>query len=307
MNNTNKRTVALTLGIISFIIFGLSFMFIKSTLSYMEPFVMLSLRFVIAFIILNILILLKICKLDLKGKNIRGLLLLGLFQPILYFTFETFGLNLLSTSLTGTIVAIIPVMSTVLSIFFLKEKVSALAIAFAFITVFGVYLTTINTNSGQNSTIGLILIILAVFSASFFNIITKKTSVTFTAFERTYVMFLLGSIFFTLLAVVTTQGTYLSQVQSAFMTKKFYIDFFFLSSLSSVVAFFLINFAMTYLSVAEYSVFNNLSCVVSILAGVLILKEPFGIYQIVGSIIVVLSVCISSFISTKNKSKEKSL
>jgi drug/metabolite transporter (DMT)-like permease len=47
---------------------------------------------------------------------------------------------------------------------------------------------------------------------------------------------------------------------------------------------------MTYLDVAKASIFANITTMISILAGVLILKESFGIYQVIGSIIIIASV-----------------
>ena len=60
--------------------------------------------------------------------------------------------------------------------------------------------------------------------------------------------------------------------------------------LSSVVAYFLLNFANAHLTVSEASLFSNVTTVVSVLAGVVLLKEPFGLWQIIG--VVVICVCV---------------
>ena len=53
---------------------------------------MLALRFSIAFLAMNVLVCARVVKVDLK-KDLRPLLALGLFQPVLYFTFESLGIK----------------------------------------------------------------------------------------------------------------------------------------------------------------------------------------------------------------------
>ena len=71
------------------------------------------------------------------------------------------------------------------------------------------------------------------------------------------------------------------------------------SIVSSVVAYFLLNFANAYLTVSEASLFSNVTTVVSVLAGVVLLKEPFGLWQIVG--VAVILVCVYAANATGKK------
>ena len=85
-------------GVCISLIFGLSFIFIKNAFDIMEPVQILAYRFAVAALVLTGLRALGIIKINLKGKNIRGLLLLTLFQPVSYFIFETLGLRFASSS-----------------------------------------------------------------------------------------------------------------------------------------------------------------------------------------------------------------
>ena len=71
-----------TLGVLAalaaYTIFGFSYIFSKTALALTTPFVLLSVRFIVAFLTLNLLVLLGKAKLSLRGKPIRFLLLLGL-------------------------------------------------------------------------------------------------------------------------------------------------------------------------------------------------------------------------------------
>jgi len=57
----------------------------------------------------------------------------------------------------------------------------------------------------------------------------------------------------------------------------------YLGALSSVTAFFLINFSLSQLTATQSSVFANLTTIISIIAGVVFLKEPFYWYHGVGA------------------------
>ena len=58
-----------------------------------------------------------------------------------------------------------------------------------------------------------------------------------------------------------------------------------------VGAFFLLNFAMSHVSVAISSIFANFSTVISVLAGIFIMGDDFTLPQIAG--IVLITACVA--------------
>ena len=62
-------------------------------------------------------------------------------------------------------------------------------------------------------------------------------------------------------------------------------------------AFLILNFGSSYVSVSEASILANLTTVIFIVAGVVFENETFTLWQIVGAIIIIGSV----YISSKNK------
>jgi drug/metabolite transporter (DMT)-like permease len=287
-----KEGLSLVFALSGFVIFGFSFIFSKQALSISSLFVMLAARFSVAFLILNLLILTGKFSVNLKKGNLGLLLLLGIVQPVIYFVCESYGIKLSATSFVGTILALIPMVSLVLGVVLLKEKVVALQVFCTLASVLGVVLTAMGQASGSFSWAGFALLLGAVFSASVFNIISRKISVDFSAFERTYVMFALGSVTFMAIALYQSR----SDMQALFFAPMTNIDFIipiiFLAGLSSVGAFLMINYAMTYLDVSRIAIFGNITTVISILVGVIILKEHFGLYQLIGSSIIVASVYV---------------
>ena len=68
------------------------------------------------------------------------------------------------------------------------------------------------------------------------------------------------------------------------------IPILYLSVLSSVVAFLLQNYSVTYLSLAKATVFENIIPVISVAAGVIFLGEPFSLIQLAGIVLILLGV-----------------
>jgi len=136
-----KSFVATAAGLLGYSIFGFSFLFSKLALELASPFVLLSARFLAAFLVMNLLLLTKKVRLSLRGKPVGSLLLLGLVQPVLYFIFETYGIAMTSASFSGVMIGLVPVMGLIFGVVFLKETCSKFQILCTLLSVVGVVMT----------------------------------------------------------------------------------------------------------------------------------------------------------------------
>ena len=73
MSKTLKATICCLLG---YSIYGFSFIFTKIALEDSDPNVFLAIRFTLAFLILNLFILFRKGRIELKGKPVMKLLLI---------------------------------------------------------------------------------------------------------------------------------------------------------------------------------------------------------------------------------------
>ena len=78
---SKNRSKAIMAAAATQVLWGLSFLASSIGQETASPFVLMSYRFDIALLILSVLVLLGRQKLDLKGKNILPLLLLGTMEP----------------------------------------------------------------------------------------------------------------------------------------------------------------------------------------------------------------------------------
>ena len=88
---------------VAYSIFGLSYLFSKMALNVTEPMILLCVRFSVTVVILNLLVVFRVLKLNLRGKKLLAPILLGVLQPVLYFVLENYGLKYTTTSFTGII------------------------------------------------------------------------------------------------------------------------------------------------------------------------------------------------------------
>ncbi|TYO98066.1 DMT family transporter [Desulfallas thermosapovorans] len=301
LNKYSSTAAAITVAII----FGFSFFFTKSALFYLNPFQLLGLRFALAAVTLTFLVLIKIIKLNLRFSNIPALIGISLWQPVIYFVCETYGVKNTTASESGIVIALVPVAVTFLSFLILKERVTYKQAFYIGAAVLGVIMMTISGEAGgQNNApehnLGIGLLFCAVISAGFYNIFSRKAAGSHTPIEITFVMMWSGALVFNVLGLFQNyMFDGLVGYAAALQNPTAIWSLLYLGILSSVVAFFLLNYALSKLPAPRVSVFMNLTPIVSVLAGAIFLNEYFGLWQGLGGIVVLIGVWGTNKFSTK--------
>lgn len=285
------------------LIFGFSFLFSSLALKAAVPAVVIAIRFSAAFVTLNLIVLVgriirrkdgsPLIAFSLKGKPVRDVILLSICQPIVYFICENYGIVYTSSSFAGIIIATAPFFGIMWDVLLLHEKLGKRSIICAALSLAGVTLTTVGSSDIHGSVIGAIFLVVAIVVGTLFAYFAKKAAPWYNPLERTYVMFGLGAAFYIVVAAVQCHGKYAEMILPAVKDSTFWISILYLAVLSSVVAFLLLNFGNSYMSIGTLNLFANFTTVISIIAGVVILKEPFSVMQVVGSVVILSSVYLS--------------
>lgn len=302
----NTRTKAMIAVILGNAIFGFSFLFSKVILDMTVPSVLLAFRFSLAFLVLNLVVFLGKGKIEfsLKGKPLKNILLLAIFQPVVYFFAESYGIAYTSSAFAGTIIAVIPIAGIICDILIMHVKVSKKQILCSTGSVIGVAITTLGMKGSDSSVLGIVMLFIAVLAAAMFYVFSQKAGAHYNALERTYVMFAIGSVTYVIAALVQCQGQYDTLIMPVVTSVEFWGGMIYLSVFSSVAAFMALNFGSSYIPVSQASIFANLTTVISIVAGVVILHESFTIQQVIGAAIILVSVYIASVTDSKQKGNE---
>lgn len=287
----NKKVTGSLAALAANIIFGFSFLFSKVALDYADPLIILAIRFSVAFLMLNLLWLLGVVKLNFKGKPKKNILLMAVAQPLLYFIFELYGIENTSSAISGVIISLVPVAVILISLLFLKEKPRGSQILFSLLSLAAIVAVSILSNDGkENSFLGIVLLLGAVICAAVFNILSRSEAERYSPFERTYIMFLVGTVGFNLVALLGLGQNYAGALTAAVSAPPFWGAIAYLSILSSIGAFMLYNYATTNISSVRASSFSNIITVVAVLAGIVILHEQLSIPQLICCCLIIIGV-----------------
>ena len=299
MSDKKIHTLSLVFALLASAIFGMSFMFSKLALAVAKPTVLLAFRFTIAFIAMTLAILVNalagrvrgrpLFAFSLRGKPVGSLVLLGLIQPVLYFFCENYGILYTSSAVAGTIIAVVPIACILMDVLVLHERVTRRQVLCAVLCIGGVALIYMGGET-RISLLGLVLLLMTVGCDAAYYTLSHRAAEKFTAFEVTYVMFTVGMLFFIPAALIQGAGRMAETFLPAIQSGSFWGAVIYLGLVSSVAAYFLLNLANAHLTVSEASLFSNVTTVVSVLAGVVLLKEPFGLWQFLG--VAVICVCV---------------
>ena len=310
---TQKRihTLSLLAAITAAVIFGMSFMFSKLALEKAAPTVLLAVRFTVAVAAMTLVILVNamvgklrgrpLFTFSLRGKPVYQLLLLGIVQPVAYFIFENYGILYTSSAVAGTIIAAVPVCCILMDVLVLHEKVTLKQVLCAVCAIGGVALISAG-GAVMVSALGMLFLLLTMLSDTLYYGISHSAAKLFTPFEMTYVMFVVGMVVFIPVALLHAGGLTSPMILEPLQDGQFWLAVLYLGLLSSVMAYGLLNFANSHLSVSETSLFSNVTTVVSVLAGVVLLKEPFSVWQMLGVVIILVCVFVANVSGKETRS-----
>lgn len=270
-------------------IWGFSYLFTRVALTHTSPAILLSLRFTIATILMTIPIVMGKIKVSFKGKNIKALLGFGLIEPVNFY-FETYGILYTNVTIAGIVVSIVPVVSMLMAVVFLKEYPTKKQAMFCTVPIVGVILITISgSRLGIVRPIGLLFLILTCIASATYRILNRKIAKQYTSFERTYMILLISSVAFTIMALLQTHGD-IHQYIKPLSNIEFLTTTLILSIFCSITANMLVNYSAGNISVVKLSTFGTLTTIWSSFAGVLFLKEPITLTSFIGSLLIILGI-----------------
>lgn len=271
-------------------LWGFSFLASKVGQEVATPFVLIAYRFDLAVLVLSIPIILGKVKINLRGKNIKPLLLLGAMEPCIYFIGEQYGLRYTNSAFSGLMIAVIPIVTLIMAAAFLKDRPSKAQWLFSLLSIAGIALITVMENSGgQVQFIGVIFLIAAVISGSAYGVISRGISDEFSVYERTYFMQLMGGVFYTVLALIEHRSD-MSALIAPLTDGGFVIAMLYLSLGASVLGYSLFNYAVANAPMANVISLCNLTTVISVAAGIVLLGEPFSPVSLIAMLAVLVGI-----------------
>ena len=290
MTKNKNFTKAILAAIGVYTLWGFSFMASDVGQRYVTPFTLLAYRFDVAVLLLTVPILLGKKKIRLKGKNIKPLLLLGTMEPCLYFIGEQYGLRFTNSAFSGVMIAVIPIVTLIMAAVFLKDKPSKAQWFFSALSIVGIVVITLSENKGGGiSFLGVLCLVMAVITGSAYGVLSRSLKEEFDVYERTYIMQIMGAVFYTVLMLVEQKGN-LGAVVAPLANTEFILSMLYLAVGASVIGYTLFNYAVSHAPMANTIIFCNLTTVLSVVAGTVILGDPFSAVSVIAMIVVLVGI-----------------
>lgn len=290
MSDKNIFFTYLTLAF-AILFWGGSFIATKIALQSFSPFCLIFLRFSCASLFFLVL-LSRTGFPPFTQKNLKNLALLAIFQPGLYFAFETVGLQYTSATKTALIIATIPLVVVAMSVLFLKESIRPINIAGICISMIGVSLLVFG---GQAESVasgmlwGDLLIGGAVLSAAIYMLMARSLGQTITPVQITGMQAIFGALIFLPLFLYD-----LPDLQWHEVTTDSIIAVIGLTVFATIAAFLCYNYALTQIPAARAAVFINAIPVVTAFGAWILLGETLTMVQFIGGAVVLFAVYLAN-------------
>ena len=302
--NSNTRKTSLSpfirgslFSLLASTIYGLSYVFTKHISNFHSPLTIIGWRFVVAFGVMELLRRFKVITITYRGKDVRALLRLVFLYPVSYFLAETFGIRWTTASESGIVISTIPVATLLLSALILKEKPTRYQMIGIATSTMGIVLIVLSQSLSASLHIGGYLALIGAVLAYALFAVRLVQEKTFSSLEKTYTMMAVAAGTFFPLALLehAYHGSLAQFLRLPFSDMAFLGALAYLALGSSVIAFFASNRALELLGPNQTSTWGGLSTVITLLASVLVLKEPFGPFQMAAAGLVVSGVYLANW------------
>ncbi len=277
-----------------------AFPFIKILLQELSFTNLTIMRFIVVCISLLILIPLQKKRINpLKRKDILPIFLLGFFGIIGYHLGLNYGEQFVSAGAASLIIATIPVLVTIMSILYLKEKVTIKQTIGILLSLSGVVIISLYGTADAKIEINYIFGAAGVFFAAlmgaFYTIAGKKMLKRYSALSLTVYAMLLGSI--GLIPFLNTE--LINQILNLSNTAWFALIF--LGLFSTITAYTLWYIALETRDATEVSPYLYAIPVISTILSYFLIDERITLFFILGGFFVITGlILVNSKKSPKN-------
>jgi drug/metabolite transporter (DMT)-like permease len=281
------------IGILSLIfamfIWASSFIALKAAMEDLGPFTVIFLRMIIASLCF-VYFIKSFLKYDFSKKDIKYILLLALFEPCLYFIFESKALQFTSASQAGMITSLMPIITAMAAGYFLKEIITKQLIFGSLIAMSGAICLSLqgaSSVSSPNPLLGNFLELLAMFCGAGYTITARYLSDKYSALFITAIQAFIGAIFFMPLFIYEYFTIPLNITMNSFLWV------IYLGVVVTLAGYGLYNYALTKIQASKAAIFVYLIPVFTLILAYFVLNEKLSISEFVACLVILLGVFIS--------------
>ena len=281
-------------------IWASSFIALKAAMEDLGPFTVIFLRMIIASLCF-VYFIKSFMKYKFSKKDLKFILLLALFEPCLYFIFESKALQLTSASQAGMITSLMPIITAMAAGYFLKEIISKQLIFGSLIAMSGAIWLSLQgatTISSPNPLLGNFLELLAMICGAGYTITARYLSDKYSALFITAIQAFIGAIFFTPLFVYEYFTIPLNITMNSFLWVLY------LGVVVTLAGYGLYNYALTKIQASKAAMFVYLIPVFTLILAYFILDEKLSVLEFIACFVILFGVFLSEVSSSWFKKKK---
>lgn len=286
-----KKTMLLSyLAIIlTILMWGMSYLSIKVTVSVIPPMTLALLRFLVAIFILIPLLKFLEPGARLNKEDIPILSLTGIVGITAYYFFQINGIKLTTASSASIIVATVPIISLLAEYLFFKSPLSAYKVCCVLLSLAGVFLVVVNnmgTEAGGSSLPGNLLMLGTALCWVAYNIFTRPLGEKRSLLYITTYQLIFGTIF-------TIPFALFEMDQWQPLTGSAVLNVIFMGVFCNALGYYLYVLALKNLGTGVVTLFVNLIPVTTVISSYFILKESISPAQLAGGALIITSVYVA--------------
>lgn len=265
------------------VIWGSSFVIMKSAVDFLTPHILLSIRFILSTIFMTVLFFNKVKKVkkeDLKGGFFAGLAL------FIAFTIQTYGLRLTTPGKNAFLTAVYCTIVPFLSWIWLKKRPDKYQWMAAILCFIGVGLVSLDSSLSMN--LGDIYTLIGGFFYALHILICEKAMQKTTPIIITTLQFAFAGIFSLLSAILFEDITIVSKIHSDVILQILYLSFF-----ATTISYLFQNTGQKWVNEYTAALLLSLESVFGVLFSILLKIETINIQIALGFIVIFIAIIVS--------------
>ena len=274
---------------------------VKEALVVFSPLTLIVLRFTLAIVLMLLVGLLfrghEVLGLQrVKKQDIPLFVLGGLFQPFLYFIFETYTYqSFASPTIAEAMLSTQPIMAPILAFIILREKVTRNNVVGILISTVGMLLLLLvgANNFALGNPWGVLLAVVTVSMSVGYTIILRRIPTRYSSLSIVFYVQLVALVLFYAVWGVFDRQSLQDTIAPLSADLSPVIAVGYLAVFASVTAFILFCYTVRQIGVTRANVFNNVRPVFTALLMWVIFDEQLPIWKWVGIIVIVIGLFIS--------------
>lgn len=293
-----KKALGLVSIILAVVFWGISFISTAQILHVIDPVILGFFRYILAVIFVGIIVLVKRVDLRITKADLIIFFLAGFLGIFLYSVLENTALTIIPSSSAAIITAITPMMVVLGNFLTFREKISGREIFLIALSIVGVVLVMyadLAVATSGNELIGYLLMLTSIVSWTVYSLLTKKIGKKYNGIKITAIQS-----FMALLVFIPTLFFFPLPDFTAFVVND-WVNLLFLGIVCSGLCYFLYIHSVNVLGVTLPNLFLNFIPIITILTNLIVFKVAVNWLQIIGAVIITISMCVMTIINFKNQ------